>query len=185
MIAAARFREDLYHRLAVFPITLPPLRERPADILPLARDAARADRAASWAARGLRLSDGAPSGARGWRWPGNVRELANALERAAILADGPVIERPSISAPRRAVRAGRGRRGAPLTLAELEREAIAPGAGRATGGNRQQAAARSASACARSTRSSSSTRWSDQRPANVRQGARRRTDGAGRAPFEG
>ena len=86
LVRAGRFREDLYYRLSVFPILLPALRRRPADILPLARFfiAEAADR--SRPAPGL-----APEAVRalaGYHWPGNVRELANVMQRAVILAAG-------------------------------------------------------------------------------------------------
>src|SRR5690606_17063878 len=86
-----RFREDLYHRLAVFPIRLPPLRERPVDILPMARRLL-ADIAAELHRGPLSLSEAAERRLVSWHWPGNVRELANTLERAAILVEGAVIE---------------------------------------------------------------------------------------------
>ena len=90
-VAARQFREDLYFRLSVFPITIPPLRERTEDIPLLARhfierDVPRARQAAADAVAERR-----------WRrctaypWPGNVRELQNCLERAVILADGDTI----------------------------------------------------------------------------------------------
>jgi DNA-binding NtrC family response regulator len=83
-VAAGRFREDLYFRLAVIPIRLPPLRERPEDILPLARHFL-----ARWAAElGRRIVGWAPE-VEAWLlrhpWPGNVRELENLIERAAVL----------------------------------------------------------------------------------------------------
>jgi two-component system, NtrC family, response regulator AtoC len=87
MIDEGRFREDLYHRLAVFPIRLPPLRERTADLLPLAR--ALLGRIARDLKRPMpRLTEAAEKRLLAASWRGNVRELANALERAAILADG-------------------------------------------------------------------------------------------------
>jgi two-component system response regulator AtoC len=88
--ATGRFREDLYHRLAVFPIRLPPLRERKGDLVPAGPRAAGADRT-------QRARPGADARRRrrgalvAWHWPGNVRELANTLERAAILAERDVI----------------------------------------------------------------------------------------------
>ena len=89
-IAAGRFREDLYHRLAVFPIRLPPLRDRVEDILPIA--SALLTRAChDLGRRAMTLSDEARHRLTTWHWPGNVRELANVLERAAILADGDTI----------------------------------------------------------------------------------------------
>jgi two-component system NtrC family response regulator len=86
LIAAGDFREDLFYRLNVFPLTLPALRERPRDILPLARHLM---------ARHLRQGESLPSfepeaEARllAHRWPGNVRELDNLMQRALILCDG-------------------------------------------------------------------------------------------------
>jgi two-component system, NtrC family, response regulator AlgB len=83
-VAARRFREDLYYRLNVISFTLPPLRERPEDILPLAQ---RILNEISITANcpELRLSPEAAEVLIGYRWPGNLRELRNALERAAAL----------------------------------------------------------------------------------------------------
>lgn len=89
-IQAGRFREDLYHRLAVFPIHIPPLRERPTDILPLAETLLeRIGR--EQGRQGLRLDPSVHPMLLSARWTGNVRELSNALERAVILADGNVL----------------------------------------------------------------------------------------------
>jgi two-component system response regulator FlrC len=87
-VSAGRFREDLYWRLAVFPLQLPSLAERPGDILPLARHFL-----ASQAADGLApmLLPDAEASLLAHAWPGNVRELGNVIERAAILAaPGPI-----------------------------------------------------------------------------------------------
>jgi two-component system response regulator FlrC len=90
MVGAGEFREDLYHRLAVFPIRLPPLRERRQDIPELAK--ALAERiGADLGKPGLRIDDSAEKRLIAAAWPGNVRELRNALERAAILAEGKTI----------------------------------------------------------------------------------------------
>jgi len=85
-VAAGRFREDLFYRLNVFPLTLPPLRERSRDVLPLARFLLQ---------RHLRGGENLPlfepdAEARllAHRWPGNVRELDNLVQRALILCDG-------------------------------------------------------------------------------------------------
>ncbi|HEY3119738.1 MAG TPA: sigma-54 dependent transcriptional regulator [Vicinamibacteria bacterium] len=86
-VARKQFREDLFFRLSVFPVEIPPLRRRRADILPLAetflerlgRERGR---------RGLRLSAASRQALLEHAWPGNVRELQNCLERAAILCDG-------------------------------------------------------------------------------------------------
>jgi two-component system response regulator AtoC len=98
MISAGRFREDLFHRLAVFPVVLPPLRERHEDLAPLAeRLLARA--CADLGRRPLKISADARTLLHRARWPGNVRELANSLERAAILADGDVISARDLTIP--------------------------------------------------------------------------------------
>ena len=78
-----QFREDLYYRLNVFPLFVPPLSKRPDDILPLA-DHFLKDRK-------LHLSPAAERLLRAYSWPGNVRELRNAIERSAILARGSLI----------------------------------------------------------------------------------------------
>ena len=84
-VAAGRFREDLYYRLAVFPIELPPLRDRRADIGALAAHfVAIAER--KLGKTGLRLTNRDVQALERHGWPGNVRELASAIERAAILA---------------------------------------------------------------------------------------------------
>jgi DNA-binding NtrC family response regulator len=81
------FREDLYFRLSVFPVEIPPLRRRRGDILPLA-EAFLERYAREMGRRGLRLSEAARKALMDHSWPGNVRELQNCLERAAILCDG-------------------------------------------------------------------------------------------------
>jgi two-component system response regulator FlrC len=89
-IATGAFREDLYHRLAVFPIQLPPLRERLEDLGPLSAELLV--RIGEELGRpGLRLSEPAMKRLLAQRWPGNVRELRNTLERAAILSEGEEI----------------------------------------------------------------------------------------------
>jgi DNA-binding NtrC family response regulator len=121
LVRAGRFREDLYYRLAVIPIRLPSLRERPEDIPLLA--AHFVERAAT--TLGKRI-DGFDDEAMAWltqhRWPGNVRELENVVERAVTLARGSTIvlgdlkiEFASGVAPSAGPRP---------TLAELEREYI-------------------------------------------------------------
>jgi DNA-binding NtrC family response regulator len=85
-----RFREDLFFRLSVFPIEIPPLRRRPGDIPILAR--AFVERfSRDLGRRGLTLADECLDVLRRHSWPGNVRELQNCLERAAILCEGSQI----------------------------------------------------------------------------------------------
>lgn len=90
MTRTGDFREDLYYRLNVMQIRIPPLRERQGDVLGLAKRflARQADRMSKPA---LSLSPEAMKIMERHRWPGNVRELENAIERASILADGDVI----------------------------------------------------------------------------------------------
>ena len=89
-VAARRFREDLFFRLSVFPITVPPLRERGSDIPLLARYFV--DRfCRDLKKKPLALSEGAVETLLSYRWPGNVRELQNCIERAVILAEGDTI----------------------------------------------------------------------------------------------
>ncbi len=89
-VAARRFREDLFFRLSVFPITVPPLRDRPGDIPLLARFFV--DRfCRDMKKKPLTLSPAALEQLVSYRWPGNVRELQNCIERAVILTDGDAI----------------------------------------------------------------------------------------------
>ena len=89
-VAARQFREDLYFRLSVFPITIPPLRDRPDDIILLARYfIGRFCRDLS--KKPLTLAPSAEQELRGYAWPGNVRELQNCMERAVILTSGDTI----------------------------------------------------------------------------------------------
>ena len=86
-VAARRFREDLFFRLDVLRLEVPPLRERPEDIAPLVEHFL-----AQWAERPLRLSPSALEALERRRWRGNVRELRNLCHRVALLAEGPVVE---------------------------------------------------------------------------------------------
>ncbi len=89
-IERGTFREDLYYRLHVFEIRLPPLRERPDDILPLS-EAFLKEIAKAIGRPPAGISREARDGLMAYRWPGNVRELRNMLERAAILCEGGLI----------------------------------------------------------------------------------------------
>jgi two-component system nitrogen regulation response regulator NtrX len=89
LVAEKRFREDLYYRLSVVPIRVPPLRERPEDIRPLAEyfvdEFCRRNNF-----RPKRIDEGVFDALRAYRWPGNIRELRNVVERMAILAPDPI-----------------------------------------------------------------------------------------------
>jgi len=88
-VSEGRFREDLYYRLAVFPIQVPPLRQRPEDVVPLARAFAAELRGPQGE---LRLTAQGERALRGHAWPGNVRELRNFVERLHLLRDpGPLV----------------------------------------------------------------------------------------------
>jgi two-component system response regulator FlrC len=89
-VAKGAFREDLYYRLNVFPLHIPPLRERLADILPLARHFLAA-MAASMGRGGMTFSPAAEQTLLGHAWPGNARELENVVQRAVILCSGDTI----------------------------------------------------------------------------------------------
>src|SRR5690606_26991102 len=89
-VEAGAFREDLYYRLRVFPIRLPPLRERPSDIPALVKTFVDEFNRQF----GKRITQVAPETMeilKKYRWPGNVRELRNLIERTVLLADGPVL----------------------------------------------------------------------------------------------
>ncbi len=85
-----RFREDLYYRLNVLPITVPPLRERPEDIPELALHFLRQYGKRAGKA-GLQIDDDALMLLKSFSWPGNVRQLENAIEHAAAFAEGSLV----------------------------------------------------------------------------------------------
>jgi two-component system nitrogen regulation response regulator NtrX len=89
-IRGGRFREDLYFRLNVIPIFVPPLRDRDTDI-PLLAEHFMAELAREYGRRTKRLDPGAATGLRSYRWPGNVRELRNVIERLMIMVPGDTI----------------------------------------------------------------------------------------------
>ena len=101
-VAACGFREDLYHRLAVMTVFLPPLRERREDIGPLA-DHLLARARADYGLSPRTLAVDARAALLSYGWPGNVRELSNVLERAALLTDGPMISVANLGLPTTAV----------------------------------------------------------------------------------
>jgi two-component system, NtrC family, nitrogen regulation response regulator NtrX len=89
-IRQGRFREDLYFRLNVIPIFVPPLRDRAEDILPLAEHFMH-ELAREYGRRPKGFDAGAATGLRSYRWPGNVRELRNVIERLMIMVHGDAI----------------------------------------------------------------------------------------------
>jgi DNA-binding NtrC family response regulator len=120
-VKAARFREDLFYRLNVVELHLPPLRERPEDILPLASAFI-----SEFTQGKARFSSSVADYLTSYRWPGNVRELRNAMERAALLSRGELILPEHLPARVRSIE--------PITpaaepaeaerLGEIERQAI-------------------------------------------------------------
>ncbi len=118
MVASKRFRPDLYYRLSVFPIHVPPLRERPADIPLLVRHFAR-DAARRLNRRVSRIDPAAMDALVAHCWPGNVRELQNLVERAVIRSLGDDLQVPlaELDADRKIA----GSQAAARTLHEAER----------------------------------------------------------------
>src|SRR5499433_2094601 len=90
-VAEGKFRRDLYYRLSVFPISVPPLRERAADVPLLVRFFLQRF-AKRFRKRVSAISDETMDRLTAYRWPGNIRELQNVIERAVVLANGPVLE---------------------------------------------------------------------------------------------
>lgn len=97
-VAKGVFREDLYYRLNVFPVAIPSLRNRPGDIVPIARHFV-AEHGARFARAGLSLSAAAEEALTAHTWPGNVRELENVIQRAIILAAGNEILPADLNLP--------------------------------------------------------------------------------------
>jgi DNA-binding NtrC family response regulator len=122
MMRAGAFREDLYYRLNVFSIPIPPLRERREDIAQLVDHFIRSSGIVG--KRGARVSPEAMRVLEGYAWPGNARELQNVIERALILCDGDVVQPEHLPIGMRlpAARAAGGN--AHPTLAEAERRYI-------------------------------------------------------------
>ena len=144
MVAAGQFREDLYYRIHVINLVLPPLRERAGDIARLAQHFLARHRLTG---RDKRLTDACAARLAAYPWPGNVRELENEIERAVVLSgDDPVIDEDQLS-PRIRDRASAGAAIAPLddrslpqALEALERRMILD-ALRRHQGNKTRAAA--------------------------------------------
>jgi DNA-binding NtrC family response regulator len=123
LIREGRFREDLYYRLNVIEIAVPPLADRPADILPLARH---------FLGDSLQLSEDATAALLGHDWPGNVRELRNSIERAKLLERDSIVVAADLNLP--AVT-----RAAPREIEQLSKEVL-EGSLREAGGNISRAA---------------------------------------------
>ncbi|HUJ62340.1 MAG TPA: helix-turn-helix domain-containing protein, partial [Kofleriaceae bacterium] len=125
-VAAGRFRQDLMYRIGGFTLVVPPLRDRPSEIVPLAERFARIA-AAEQGRAAPAIADDAREALAGYSWPGNVRELRNAVERALVLCGDAITaadlpEKLGDAAARvRPVTVGADVRG---QLAEVERAAI-------------------------------------------------------------
>jgi transcriptional regulator with GAF, ATPase, and Fis domain len=119
MMGDKLFRSDLYYRLKVFPVTTPPLRDRPEDIPALARHFTR-----KYALKMDRQIDKIPSetmqALTEWHWPGNIRELENFIERSVILSKGSSLSAPLSELGEDSVVAARGS----ATLEHVEREHV-------------------------------------------------------------
>ena len=126
LIADGRFREDLYYRLNGIEVRLPPLAQRPRDILPLARHFLPA---------GKRLGEDAERALQRHAWPGNVRELRNAVQRAALLARGDTVSAADLDLPQAVASA------TPLANGEEPDRAVIEAALQRNGGVLAQAAA--------------------------------------------
>jgi transcriptional regulator with GAF, ATPase, and Fis domain len=139
LVAAGKFREDLYYRIRTLPLVVPPLRERREDIVMLARSFVTGF--AQELGRSVELSNEAPEILEEYRWPGNVRELRNVVERAVLLADkgsigrdelrflarsprGPSSETMPVSTPSGSGSSGASSMRERRTLADVEREHI-------------------------------------------------------------
>ncbi|MBI2933121.1 MAG: sigma-54-dependent Fis family transcriptional regulator, partial [Planctomycetes bacterium] len=116
-IQQRRFREDLYYRLRVFTLAIPPLRERVEDVLPLARMFLEQERHSTkrFTPRAQRLLET-------YSWPGNVRELANVVKHGAVLSRGEPIDVPHL--PEELLHPAHPSAPSLMTLAEAEREHI-------------------------------------------------------------
>jgi formate hydrogenlyase transcriptional activator len=123
MVADGRFRADLFYRLHVFPIRLPPLRERADDIPELARHFARVF-AQRFGRPAPVVTDELAAALQAYPWPGNVRELEHLIERAVILTNGPELRLPPGGLPAAAAEPADGRAGPASALRSAEREAI-------------------------------------------------------------
>jgi two-component system response regulator AtoC len=123
-VAAGRFREDLYFRLNVLTLLVPPLRERRADILPLAEHLLSTMRGVH--GRKAELTEGSRRMLAAYAWPGNIRELRNAIERAVVFGQDGALEPKDFPENVRATAGGIGGSSLHLrSLEDIEKEAIA------------------------------------------------------------
>jgi DNA-binding NtrC family response regulator len=119
-VETGRFREDLFYRLNVMEILVPPLRERREDIIPLASQFAR-----QFAKREVRFAPAVSRGLELYRWPGNVRELRNSMERAALVSHGELIVPEHLpQRVRQAALGGEEASSQATRLEDIERQAI-------------------------------------------------------------
>jgi two-component system, NtrC family, response regulator AtoC len=124
-VRAGRFREDLFFRMNVLTIAVPPLRERRADILPLANQFLTA-LCLTHARNGVQLSEASRRMLAAYTWPGNIRELRNALERAVVFTRVELLEPEHFAENIRAAAAGTsGMIGGLRSLEDVEKEVIA------------------------------------------------------------
>ena len=137
-VSDGSFREDLFYRLNVIPVTLPPLRDRKEDIPLLVEHFL--DRLEAEMKKRVKVSPEAMGALLAHEWPGNVRELRNVLERGAVVAQGDVIKPSDLGLAPAPVRApGTNAPGEPVSLEEVEKRHIAEVLGH-TGGNVSHAA---------------------------------------------
>jgi two-component system, NtrC family, response regulator AtoC len=123
MIASGSFREDLYYRLNVIPLWVPPLRDRPGDLAQLAQHFCHQHGQAN-GRPGLRLEQSALDRLAAQEWPGNVRQLQNFVERLVVLGDGPTVT--AIDVERELERQARARGTGPHAAADRSAPAAAP-----------------------------------------------------------
>ena len=138
-VADGKFRADLYYRLNVLCIEIPPLRERKEDIPTLVQAFLHRERVATNDARVTGISNGALQCLQRYSWPGNVRELQNHVHRAMALSDGPLVQVRDLAPELRSAAKAADERAGLSRLDEAERVAIARVLVE-TGGNRLQAA---------------------------------------------
>jgi DNA-binding NtrC family response regulator len=122
-VVDGRFREDLFFRLNVLTLNVPSLRERPADILPLAEHLLAALRSVH-GRPALQLSDASRAMLAAYNWPGNVRELRNAIEHAVVFSEGEALSPADFPETVRAAPGGSGAEQGMRTLLQIEKEAV-------------------------------------------------------------